>query len=77
MSNNTNRIWPNRTSTFELPRLHCYRCHHEWYPARLVAPKRCPKCKDKRWDEPRPLTRPVLVQELSREELEKRYPSKS
>jgi len=63
MTNNTTqpRIWPNRSSTFELPRLHCYRCHYEWFPKTPKAPKVCPKCKDTRWDVPRPLPKPVLV----------------
>ena len=45
----------DRNSTFDLPKLHCQRCQHEWWPRALRAPRVCPRCKDRKWDQARPL----------------------
>jgi hypothetical protein len=38
---------------FELPKLKCLRCGHEWIPRRPIKPKVCPKCTSPYWDKPK------------------------
>ncbi|MEM3171947.1 MAG: hypothetical protein QXE82_00215 [Candidatus Nitrosotenuis sp.] len=39
-------------------KLHCKRCHHEWWPEvdptadKVKEPKNCPRCKSPYWNRP-------------------------
>lgn len=38
---------------YTLPSLRCLRCGHTWTPRTSQRPGVCPKCKHRRWDEPK------------------------
>lgn len=43
---------PSVTESIQVPIYTCQRCGHKWTSRILTTPKRCPNCKDARWQEP-------------------------